>query len=347
MSEQTVAVTGGLGFIGAHLCRALAARGHRVRCIDRLSASYAPGSGHDAWSALASIENVALIRADLGSEPLDAMLDGAHAVVHLAALPGVRAGHERATLWRENVSNTSRLAEEAARRGQRFVLASTSSVYGSSRPLPASEDAVPSPLNAYAVSKLAAERSVLSLAPRGADAVVARLFTVFGPGQRPDMAFARWIHAMLAGRPIEWCARPATVRDFTYVGDAVAGLVAALEHGRAGQVYNIPGGGPASLRDALRVLERLLGRPARVRQIRPSAAEAVATSGCGRKAARELGYRAAISLEEGLERQVSDALGCLTAEAPGDRAAHAARSRPAPAGLLAGPARSPAPSASG
>ena len=347
MSERTVAVTGGVGFIGAHLCRALAARGHRVRCIDRLSGSYAPGSGHDAWSALARIEDVVLLRADLSREPLDALLDGAHAVVHLAALPGVRAAHEPGRLWRENVSNASRLAAEAARRGRRFVLASTSSVYGNSRRLPTGEEAAPAPLNPYAESKLAAERAVLGLAPGGADTVVARLFTVFGPGQRPDMAFARWIDAMLAGRPVEWCTRRATVRDFTYVGDAVAGLVAALEHGRAGQVYNIPGAAPASLGDALTVLERLLGRHARVRRTRPFSGEAVATSGCGRKAARELGYRATVSLEHGLESQVKDALSRLSAEAPGDRAAHTARSRPAHARPLGAAARPPAPSSSG
>ena len=333
MTERAVAVTGGLGFVGAHLCRALAARGYRVRCVDRLSGSYAAGSGREAWSSLASLDNVALVRADVGCEPVGALLDGTQAVIHLAALPGVRAGHDAGELWRENVLGTARLAAEAARRGQRFVLASTSSVYGNARRLPTTEDAPPSPLNLYAASKHAAEQACLRLSSRaGADAVVARLFTLFGPGQRPDMAFARWIGAMLAGRPVDWCAHATTARDFTYVGDAVAGLIAALEHGTGGQIYNIAGAGPATLRHALGVLERLLGHPAPVRRTERFSGEAVITWACGRKAARELGYRPAVSLEQGLERQATAASRRLTTERPGGRATRAARPLPAPGG---------------
>ena len=331
-----MAVTGGLGFVGAHLCHALAARGWHVRCIDRLSGAYAAGSGHDAWSSLASLQNVALLRADVGREPIDALLEGAQAVVHLAALPGVRTRHDSGELWSENVLSTARLGAEAASRGQRFVLASTSSVYGNAKRVPSAEDAAPAPLSPYATSKLAAEEASLGLASRlGADVLIARLFTVFGPGQRPDMAFARWIRAIMAGRPVEWCAHATTTRDFTYVGDAVAGLIAALEHGRGGEIYNIAGCGPVPLRHALTVLERLLERPALVRRRQPFAGEAAATWGCGEKAARELGYRPRVSLEQGLERQAMDALGHWQAEAPGDRAARAPRSSP-PRGRVGG-----------
>jgi nucleoside-diphosphate-sugar epimerase len=285
---------------------------------------------------------VAVSRADVGREPIDALLDGAHAVIHLAALPGVRAGHDRGALWRENVLSTATLAAEAARRGQRFVLASTSSVYGDPDGAPSAEGAAPSPLNPYAISKLAAEDASLSLAARhGADVVIARLFTVFGPGQRPDMAFASWIRAILAGRPVEWCARATTARDFTYVGDAVAGLIAALEHGRGGQIYNIAGAGPAPLRYALSLLERLLERPALVRRKQPFAGEAALTWACGEKAARDLGYRPRVSLEQGLERQTMEAMRRWGPEAPGNRAARATWSSPASArvqGIPGGPA---------
>ena len=327
MTRQVVAVTGGLGFIGAHLCHELAARGAHVRCVDRLTGAYGAGSGPEAWSSLASLRNVALLCADVGHEPIDALLEGADAVIHLAGLPGVRAGYARGELWSENVLSTARLAAEAARRGQRFLLASTSSVYGDPQGLPSEEGAAPLPLNPYAASKLAAEHA--SLSRHRADVVIARLFTVFGPGQRPDMAFARWIRAILAGRPVEWCARTTTARDFTYVGDAVDGLIAALEHGRAGQVYNIAGGGPALLRHALSVLERLLGRPALVRRTRPFVGEAAVTWACGEKAALELGYRPRVSLEQGLARQAMEALGRLEARSPGARAACATRSLPA------------------
>ncbi len=315
-----VCVTGGLGFIGTHLCLALAARGVRVRCVDRLGAHTRGVVPRDWPRAMAGLPGITPVRLDIGSDSLDAALEGADAVIHLAGLPGVRSGHRFSELWRENTLNTVRLAREAARRGQRFLLASTSSVYGNASQLPSSEHAALSPLNAYALSKLAAEQACLTAVTReDADAVIARLFTVFGEHQRPDMAFARWIDAILSGRPIPWCARTGTARDFTYAGDAVAGLVAALEHGRAGEIYNIAGAGPTPLSDALRVLEGILGRPAQVDRSAPSTGEATVTSGCGRKTAAELGYRPRHSLAEGLERQVMSVLAAQRRKSQGRR----------------------------
>jgi len=302
-----VCVTGALGFIGTHLCQALAARGARVRCVDRSAGDHA--GARRARGLLTGLPNVSVLRADVGRDVLDDALDGARAVIHLAALPGVRAGHDPVELWRENTLTTALLAQETARRGQRLVLVSTSSVYGQASVLPTDERAPPAPLSPYAVSKLAAEQVCLgAVAREGADVVIARLFTVFGERQRPDMAFARWIDGMVAGGPIPWCAGGGTARDFTYVGDAVAGLIAAMQFGRPGQIYNIAGAGSTPLRQALHVLERLLRRSAGVNRAPPFRGEALITSACGKKAARELGYRPAYSLEEGLERQASWAL---------------------------------------
>ena len=310
---MTVAVTGGLGFIGTHLCRALALRGVEVRCLDRLQGA----EGDERWSEVAGLPGITRVRADVGTDSLDAALDGADAVIHLSGLPGVRAGHRFSDLWRENTLNTVRLARETARRGPRFLLASTSSVYGDACRLPTAEDARPAPLNAYAISKLAAEQACLTaVAQEGADAVIARLFTVYGEGQRRDMAFARWIDAIIGARPIPLCARPGTARDFTYVGDAVKGLLAALEHGRAGQIYNVSGAGSASLLHALALLESILGSPARIQRTEPFSGEATVTSGCGRKAAAELGYRPRHSLAEGLGRQVAHVLAAGGGEPP-------------------------------
>ena len=167
----------------------------------------------------------------------------------------------------------------------------------------------PSPLGFYAASKLAAERACLRAHARmGADVVIARLFTVFGPGQRPDMAFARWIQSITSGLPVLWCAARETRRELTYVADAVAGLVAALERGRAGEVYNVAGSGSTPLRHALGLLEEMLGRAAVVRHRGPSPCEAVATAACGKKSARELGYRPVFSFKQGLERQLAAAV---------------------------------------
>lgn len=282
-----VCVTGAAGFIGTHLCRALRERGYDVRAVD--------------WTG-----GVEIVRADVSDDPLELLLDGCDAVFHLAALPGVRADHPMPELWRHNAAATDRLVR-ALRPGQRLVLASTSSVYGDARVLPVEEDSPPSPLNPYAVTKLAAEGSALGAARRGADIVVCRLFTVFGEGQRADMAFARWIDAIDAGRPVTWCAPPGARREFTYVGDAVRGLIAALERGRSGEVYNLAGSGSTPVAAALRQIEEILGRRARLVR-RPAFSEAVATAASGDKALAELGHAPRVALRDGLERQVEATL---------------------------------------
>jgi UDP-glucuronate 4-epimerase len=293
-----VCVTGGLGFIGRHLCRALVARGYRVRCVDRATAA--------AREVAELPPGVELVGADLSIAPLDSLLEDTDAVIHLAALPGVRAAHPLQELWRHNVHATARLAS-ALGSGRRLVLASTSSVYGNAARLPTPEDTPAAPLNPYAATKVAAEAIVLAVAAQGgADALACRLFTVFGPAQRADMAFSRWIGSIAAGRPVPWCARWDARREFTYVGDAVRGLVAALERGRPGQVYNLPGSGSIPVRSALAEIERLLGRRARL-SLRPAFAEAVTTSACGAKARAELGYVPRVMLAEGLARQVEAA----------------------------------------
>lgn len=288
-----VCVTGGAGFIGRHLCRALVARGYEVRCVDRAAC---PGG----------VGEIETFRADVSVDPLGPLLEGCDAVVHLAALPGVRAAHPLSELRRHNVRATERLMGALAP-GQRLVLASTSSVYGDARRLPTPESAAVAPLNPYAVTKLAAERVALGAAHRSADAVVCRLFTVFGEGQRPDMAFARWIDAIATGRPVTWSAPSGARREFTYIGDAVRGIVAALEHGRSGEVYNVAGSGSTPVREALHMVEELLARRGRV-IARPAFSEAVITAACGRKAAAELGYEPRVSLRWGLERQLEAAL---------------------------------------
>jgi UDP-glucuronate 4-epimerase len=289
-----VLVTGGLGFIGSRLCATLLDEGFDVRCVDDLSGRHAAGTGAAAAPALAARgAEIVTARAD------PAHLQGCDAAVHLAALPGVRTRRTPAALRAANVELSDRLAAAAARQGMRFVLASSSSVYGNARVLPTPEDAPLAPLNPYSQSKVAAEAAVLA---RGGDPVVVRPFTVYGPGQRPEMAFARWIAALAAGEAVPWHAAPGTARDFTYVDDAAAGLAAALMRGRAGEAYNVSGWRSVELREAL----ALLGPPA-TRELPCSTAEALVTSGCGAKAAAELGYAPRVGLADGLKRQLAAA----------------------------------------
>jgi UDP-glucuronate 4-epimerase len=311
----TVLVTGGLGFVGARVCSLLTSRGYEVVCVDHLSADYSPGAGHDAARRLRANGSACVLIEDLELTDLDRVLEPADAVVHLAALPGVRAGHDRATLWRANVTLTERVARAAARNGTRMVLASSSSVYGNAAVMPTPETARPRPLGGYALSKLAAEKASLAA---GAEVVVARLFTVFGPGQRPDMAVSRWIGALRSGEAVEMHLHGAGSRELTHVDDAARGLVAALERGRPGETYNVAGCGPTRMERVLGLLERELGRRARIRRSAPSPAEAVSTAACPTKSARELGYRPRVPLLAGIRGQLAsvDALGEQRVEDP-------------------------------
>src|SRR5918999_5631777 len=183
----TTVVTGGLGFIGAPLCEALAARGRRVLCADSKSGVYAPQRGMAAAERLRRNPRIEVAELDAR----EVRVKDVTAVVHLAALPGVRSRRPGAQLWRENVALTELMAGYAADAGARLVLASSSAVYGNAVLRPTPEHAPTAPLGAYAASKVAAEAACLRGARAGADVVVTRLFTVFGPGQRPDMAIAR------------------------------------------------------------------------------------------------------------------------------------------------------------
>jgi UDP-glucuronate 4-epimerase len=292
-----VLVTGGLGFIGSRLVPRLLAEGVSVRSVDDLSANPAHGTGPAAASAFAASGAEVVIAP---AEP--AHVDGMDAVVHLAALPGVRSARSPALLHAVNVELTRRLAREVARCGARFVFTSSSSVYGNAAVLPAPEDAPLAPLNPYAESKVAAEAAVLA---HGGDPVILRPFTVYGPGQRPDMAFARWIDALAAGEPLPWHAPPGAARDFTYVDDVVAGIVAALQHGRAGRAYNLSGWRPVPLREALALVAG--GAEPALLELQSPAAEARVTHGCGRRAASELGYEPRVELAEGAPRQLAAA----------------------------------------
>jgi UDP-glucuronate 4-epimerase len=305
MLDGPICVTGGLGFIGSHLCRELAELGHDVVCVDRLTGSYAAGCGPEAVAPLSRL-GVEVVVADVMSNEGARAFAGAAAVVHLAAIPGVRGTRSFAELWRENALVTAHVLARA--RHARVLLASTSSVYGDAVRLPAHERLPLSPLNPYALSKVAAEGFVREAAAAGADALTVRVFTVYGPGQRPEMAFAAWTDALLADRPLLWCAHPETHREFTYVEDAVEGILAALEHGRAGETYNLGGGsGSVALAGALSEIESTLGRTARIELASPSPAEIIVTEACHEKSRRELGYEPVVELSEGIALQTAAA----------------------------------------
>jgi nucleoside-diphosphate-sugar epimerase len=292
-------VTGAAGFVGASLVARLLADGHEVIGVDDGSAR-----GLGALDGQLGHPRLALHRLDLRRDDLAPALAGADALLHLAGRPGVRSADPPSAFWAANVAPTRRLLRAAARaKVGRLLLASSSSVYGAA-PGAVTEDAPLHPRSAYGGSKVAAEAACRA-AP--VETVIVRYFTVYGPGQRPDMAFARFIAAGLEGGAAPLLGDGRQARDFTYVDDAVEGTVRALLHGRAGATYNLAGGRPARLDEAIALLARRLGRPVPLVRAPASAADPPRTEADLRRSHAELGYTPAVGLAEGLARQVAAA----------------------------------------
>jgi nucleoside-diphosphate-sugar epimerase len=300
-----VVVTGAAGFIGSHLVLALVGAGHDVLAVD------APG--RNASEAAAAENRAVLSRAgvtvtecDLATDDL-APLAEADVVLHLAGRPGVRAswGPGEALTYRENVTATGRLLTACARRRPRFVLASSSSVYGEAAH-PSGEDDRLEPRSPYAGSKAEAERLVRRAAAEGMPAVVLRYFSVYGPRQRPDMAFHRFVEAALAGSPAPLYGDGGQRRSFTFVGDVVdATIRAARLPLPAGTVLNVGHPRTVSLHEALDRIGSLLGTPSPTVP-KDAAPGDVACTWAGTGRARELlGWTARTSLDDGLARQIA------------------------------------------
>jgi UDP-glucuronate 4-epimerase len=286
-------VTGAAGFIGSHLTETLLADGHEVLALDSFTDYYEPALKEENAAAF----DVA--RLDLADE--EVALDGVDGVFHLAGQPGVRSSFTDFDLYvRRNVLATQKVFESAARAGVRVVFASSSSVYGDAETYPTAEDARPQPISPYGITKLACEHLAHAY---GLDAVLLRYFTVYGPRQRPDMAFARVVDALARGDSFELYGDGLQSRSFTYVGDAVAATAAAMERGAAGAIYNVGGGTEATMRDAIATLEEVSGRTLDL-VVRPAAAGDVRrTAADTRRIEGDLGWRATTDLGVGLRAQ--------------------------------------------
>jgi nucleoside-diphosphate-sugar epimerase len=303
-------VTGCAGFLGSHLAEALLRRGDDVVGVDAFT-DYYPRSVKEANIEEAQkqpcLSFVELDLAEGALAPLVAEVDG---VFHLAAQPGVRGswGDSFAVYVRDNILATQRLLEAAARAGVRVVMASTSSVYGNAEAYPTREDASPRPISPYGVTKLACESLARTYGESfGLRVVALRYFTVYGQRQRPDMAFARIISALLGGSPFYLFGTGEQSRDFTYVGDAVEATIAGMDSGTAGRIYNVGGGSETTLTEVIGLCERLAGRGLDVRY-EPAAPGDVRRTAADTSLIRsELGWTPRMSLEEGLAEQLAAA----------------------------------------
>ncbi|MEA3337303.1 MAG: GDP-mannose 4,6-dehydratase [Chloroflexota bacterium] len=313
--NQPVLVTGAAGFIGSNLCDALLADGHQVIGLDSFTDYYdRKVKGANLADALAS-PRFRFIEADLLQADLPAIFKEVNLVYHLAGQPGVRGswGQQFEVYARNNILATQRLLESSLEAGGvPVVYASSSSLYGNLPTMPLQEDMVPAPVSPYGVTKLAAEHLCgLYSAVHGLPTVSLRLFTVYGPRQRPDMAFQRFLTAQRVGQEITIYGDGTQTRDFTYVGDVVRAfrLAADLFHsGRdsadgRGRRFNIAGGSRASIREVLSLVAQITGQELHVRYLAHQPGDVRDTWADTAQARQHLGFQAQLSLEEGLTRQ--------------------------------------------
>ncbi|MEJ5913731.1 NAD-dependent epimerase/dehydratase family protein [Pseudokineococcus sp. 1T1Z-3] len=306
-------VTGCAGFIGSHLTEHLLGDGHDVVGVDCFNANYARADKLRNLERARAWDSFTFVPVDLAQGDLGDLVEGCDVVYHLAAEPGVRtswgSGFDRYV--RNNVTATQLLLEAVrAHPGARVVYGSSSSVYGQAATLPTREDVVPAPVSPYGVTKLAAEHLVGSYAASfGLDVLSLRFFSVFGPRQRPDMAFTAFCRAALAERPLAVLGDGGQTRDFTYVGDVVEALrQAATAPVPSGSVLNVGGGAPTTLGGAIDVLGDLVGRPLAVARGEQPPGDVRHTAADVGRARELLGYRPTTDLRAGLQQQWAWAL---------------------------------------
>lgn len=276
--------------------------------VDALTPYYDPALKRAALAAMA-VPGLSVIQADLNTADLAPVLEGADAVVHLAGQPGVRKswGDDFVAYTRANVDATQRVLETIvqATPGTRFLYASSSSVYGQAETYPTHEDMLPRPISPYGVTKLAGEHLTgLYAESFGVWTAAFRFFTVYGPRQRPDMAFTRFLTAARDGAPITVYGTGEQIRDFTFVGDIVDALIAAVDAPvPLPRVMNLSGGSSVSVNEVLETIAAVTGVELDVQRLDPVRGDVFRTGGDSSRAHEALGWQPKVALVEGLRRQ--------------------------------------------
>jgi UDP-glucuronate 4-epimerase len=301
-----ILVTGAAGFVGSHLCERLVADGHTVSGIDAFVGSYGEDVKRRNIAGLADSPSFSFTRADLRTARLEPLLADVEVVINEAAVAGLAPSWADLELYVScNILGLGRLLEAARQAGvRRFIQVSTSSVYGLEAV--GDEERPKRPSSPYGVTKLAAEHLVLSHVDAfSLPATILRYFSIYGPRQRPDMAYHRFIEAMLDGRPIAIFGDGEQSRSNTYVADCIEATVRAIDGAATGEAYNIGGGQSITLNDAVRLIAEAVGvdpviehRPAVPGDQRHTMADIG-------KAQRAFGFRPAVAPDDGLRRQVA------------------------------------------
>jgi UDP-glucose 4-epimerase len=304
-----IIVTGAAGFIGSHLAEALLLQGEEVIGVDEFNDYYEPIFKRKNAAKLESFPNFQLIEGDIQFLDWQTLLKEVELVYHQAAQAGVRAswGKGFRTYTERNINATQVLLEaiKDAQNLKRLVFASTSSVYGDAETLPTHEEIIPLPVSPYGITKLAAERLCgLYHKNFGVPCVSLRYFTVYGPRQRPDMAFHKFFRTILQDEAIPVYGDGQQTRDFTFVSDVIAAnLAAATTPAAVGEIFNIGGGSRVVLAEVLETMADIVGKPIKRNHIEKAMGDARHTAADVSKARKILGYQPQVSLREGLTQE--------------------------------------------
>jgi len=306
-----VLVTGGAGFIGSHVVSRLVSQpGTEVVVIDDFNNFYDPAIKRENVCQLG--DNITLVEGDIrDGRTVDDLFSraGFDTVIHLAARAGVRPSIEDPALYvSTNVNGTLNLLDAAARSGvEKFIFASSSSVYGVNKKVPFSEDdRIARTISPYAATKLAGEELCSNYAQHfGLKIVGLRFFTVYGPGQRPDLAISKFVSLIENGQPIDKYGDGSSGRDYTYIDDIVDGVMSALRYaGSDFEIFNLGGSQSITLNKLIETVETALGKTAVINRMSDQPGDVPLTSADVSKAQRLLGYEPKVDIEEGVRRYV-------------------------------------------
>ncbi|MFN8176569.1 MAG: NAD-dependent epimerase/dehydratase family protein [bacterium] len=304
---RKVLVTGAAGFIGSHLCERLVERGDDVVGVDCFTDYYPRRAKERNLDGLRARRGFRFVEGDLTETDLGALLEGRAIVYHLAAQAGVRAswGREFDAYVRCNVTATQKILEALKdREGVRLVFASSSSVYGKNPPLPTPEDVILAPNSPYGATKVTGEHLCEIYAENwGLDYVALRYFTVFGPRQRPDMGFHKFLRAIVEERPLDVYGDGSQSRDCTYVDDVVDATIRSGDTRTRSRVFNVGGGTRRPLGDILETMQGIVGKRATIRYTGEERGDVPHTHADISKSREEFGYNPSTPVEEGLRRE--------------------------------------------
>jgi nucleoside-diphosphate-sugar epimerase len=304
-----ILVTGVAGFIGSHLAERLLGTGHEVIAVDCFTDYYPRKIKESNLSMLRDSKEFFFHEDDLLRMDLTTLLKNVDVVFHEAAQAGVRAswGSSFRIYTENNVRATQSLLEAAKEvKLKKFIYASSSSIYGDAESYPTNEDTRPMPISPYGVTKLAGEHlCYLYFKNYGVPTVSLRYFTVYGPRQRPDMAFNKFIRAILNDEEITIYGDGEQTRDFTYIDDIIDANISAMDAQVIGHVFNIGGGSRITVNDTIRIIEKVTGKQAKIKYIEKQKGDVRHTGADISKAAKSLGYKPACDLEMGIANEVN------------------------------------------